>query len=203
MRYLTRITSFFIALMLTHGAWSQLPFPTQLKDSVRSKILRGEIYRKTEVDTQKDPPNMAQQKLNFIISGLHPNSCAVALQKLSQYEEYSKYIDFIRLSRYNKKSGRIYLYLEASILPFNMALDFKIPRITKTGTYPFEFDKGFLHGLKGEIQVIDGPNNRCLFFSNARWQGADSGIPDLIFELFTNTLAEKSMEVLFRISRKI
>src|SRR5690606_15717612 len=113
MRYLTRITSFFIALMLTHCALAQLPFPTQLKDSVRSKILKGEIYRKTEVDTLKDPPNMAQQKLNFIISGLHPNSCAVALQKLSQYEEYSKYIDFIRLSRYNKKSGRIYLYLEA------------------------------------------------------------------------------------------
>lgn len=203
MRYLTKITSFFIALMLTHGAWAQSPFPTHLKDSVRAKILSGEIYRKTEVDTFKTPPGIAQQKLEFIISGLHPNSCSVALQKLSRYEEYSKFIDFVKLSRYNEKTGRIYLYLQASILPFNMALDFKIPRITRPGNYPFEFDKGFLYGLKGEIKVIDGPNKRCLFFSDARWQGPDSGIPDLIFELFTNTLAEKSMELLFRISRKI
>lgn len=203
MRYLTRITSFFIALMLTQSALAQAPFPAPLKDSVRNKILSGDIYRKSEVDTVKNEAGIKRQKLDFIISGLHPNNCSVALQKLSRYEEFYKFIDFVKLSSYNEKTKRIYLLLDADILPFRMALDFKIPRITKVGSYPFSFDKGFLDGLKGTIHVINGPNNRCLFYSDAYWQGPDTGIPDIIFELFSSTLAEKSMEVLFRISRKI
>jgi len=40
-------------------------------------------------------------------------------------------------------------------MPYEMRLIFKLPRITKTGSYPYQFEEGFLKNLKGEIKVIN------------------------------------------------
>ena len=80
-----------------------------------------------------------------------------------------------------------------------MRLTFKLPRITKVGSYEFVFDQGFLKDLKGTIYVVNY-KNRCLFFTKAQWTGPSTGFPDIIFEFFSQTLAKISMEKLFRIS---
>ncbi|MDD0852286.1 hypothetical protein HBN50_04215 [Halobacteriovorax sp. GB3] len=167
-----------------------------------TRIKNGQIYRKTTIRTIEEKGNRLQE-LDFSISGLHPNSCHTALAKLSQYENYHEYLDFIKKSQYSEKTNRVRFFMQSAILPFNMILDFKIPRITKKGSYPFSFDKGFLKELKGTIHVYQGPHNRCLFYSEAKWKGKHTGIPNMVFELFANTLSEKSMEILFRISRLI
>ena len=171
-----------------------LPFKT---NSIHH-IEKGIIVTNTDVQGQKIQ-GIKKQKLEFKIAGLHKKSCSFALRKLSYYERYHQYLDFVKKSNYDQKQGRIDFYISASILPFSMRLNFKIPRITKPGVYPFTFDRGFLKGLKGNIHVSTY-KNKCLFFTNAHWQGKHSGINNSLFEFFTNVLTKAAMENLFRIS---
>ncbi len=142
------------------------------------------------------------QKLNFQISGLHPKDCRFALRKLSQYERFSDELDFVKKSSYDEADGRIRLLLSSSLLPYNMILHFKIPRIKKPGLYHFEFDDGFLLGLKGEIHVSEH-EKRCLFYGSAAWKGPDTGINSLVFEFFSSTLGRLAIENLFRFSKTL
>ena len=171
---------------------SKLPF----KPNTINHIEKGVIVTNTQVQGMQ---NNKIQKLNFKIAGLHKRSCSFALRKLSHYESFHRHLSFVKSSSYDEKKGRVNFYMRASILPFNMRLNFKIPRMTKTGVYPFTFDRGLLKGLKGNIHVSEH-KKRCLFFSHAHWQGKHSGINGTIFEFFTNTLTKLAMKNLFRIS---
>jgi hypothetical protein len=168
---------------------------TPLSSSIQKKLIKNIIFSETEVESL---PNN-QQKLIFHLAGLHLKSCKIALTKLSKYENYEKYLDMVKKSYYNEKTQILKFFLQAYILPFKMILEFKLPRIIKPGLYHFQFLKGFLKGLKGEIHVSQY-KNRCFFYSTAKWKGPDSGIFDFIFEFFASTLSKMSMEKLFIIS---
>lgn len=171
--------------------WQRLP----LENSTKEKLFSDNaLYCKSKVESDE-----ATQSLQYFIGGLHKKNCRVALSKLSQYERFSEFIDFVEKSSYDEKSQRITLYLGHLLLPFDMILDFEIPRIKKPGIYPFHFDKGFLKGLTGEISVSTH-RNRCLFVSEARWKGPKSRIPDQVFSFFSQALGKNAMETLFRIS---
>jgi hypothetical protein len=174
--------------------FDHLPF----SDSQKKKILENEKIIRSDVEsTTKE--SKKRQSLDFMITGLHPKSCKFALRKLSRYENFKKYISFIKSSKYDEKNGRVSFKLSSIIFPFDMSLDFKLQRITKPGIYKFSFDKGFLKDLQGSIHVT-AHGNRCLFYSTAVWEGKHTGIPNLIFEIFSATAAEISMSKLFRIS---
>lgn len=175
-----------------------LPYNKKLKQ----KILNGEIFSESKVKSSKVSTSQGQseqQELNFSIAGLHEKSCDYVLKKLSLYEDYSKFIDFVKRSEYSDKTGEINFLLSHTLLPYDMGLIFKLPRITKPGIYPFIFERGILTNLKGNIYVINH-NKRCLFYSTANWSGPDTGFPNLVFEFFSQTLAKMTMERLFRIS---
>jgi hypothetical protein len=159
------------------------------------KIKKGLVLCQSKVDDFEEK----KQKLDFNIAGLHPKDCRFALRKLSLYEKYSEYIGLVKQASYNEKNQRIRLLLSSTLLPFNMIMDFKLPRITTTGSYQFSFDQGFLNGLAGTINVYEY-QNRCLFYSTAQWQGPHTGISSTIFQLFSSTLGKMTMETLFRIS---
>lgn len=169
--------------------YDNLPYSVKVKNKI---VNENRIFVISKVESFDK-----KQSLNFEITGLHPKSCSWALVKLSQYEQYSNFLDFVKSSEF--KDNRINFLLDSSIMPYPMRLNFVLPRITEPGVYPFKFDKGFLKGLFGKIHVSNH-ENRCLFHSTAVWVGPETKIPDKIFELFSHTLARISMETLFRIS---
>lgn len=174
--------------------WEKLPY----NEGTKSKLMDGGFF----VESKVDSPSEKQQRLAFHIAGLHPKDCRFALRKLSQYERFKDELDFVKKSEYNDEKGRIHLLLSSSILPFNMILDFKIPRIKSPGLYPFSFEDGFLKDLKGNIHVSEH-KNRCLFYGTANWQGEDTGINSLVFEFFSSTLGRLAIQNLFRFSRTL
>ncbi len=175
-----------------------------LKRPIKTYISKGEIYANSEVETVvlakfNSGKVVEGQSLDFRTSGLHKKDCRFALKKLSKYENFKKYLDFVADSKYDDEKKRVFFLLSSKILPFDMILDFKLPRITKEGAYKFQFDKGFLNGLSGVIHVSNF-KNRCLFYTEAFWQGPKTKIPNIIFEFFSTTLSKLAMKNLFRIS---
>ena len=171
-----------------------LPYKKKLKE----KILEGSIFSESRVKSLTIADKKIQE-LNFSIAGLHEKNCTYALKTLSLYEGYSKFLDFVKESSYNEKDEVINFKLSHTLLPYDMRLLFKLPRITKPGNYNFIFEEGILKDLKGTIFVINH-QNQCLFYSKAQWRGPTTGFPDLIFEFFSQTLSKLTMEKLFRIS---
>lgn len=141
----------------------------------------------------------AVQNLRAHIFTLHPKNCAFALNKLSKYEELKNHIDFIKVSRYSPKTKDLYFYLDHALMPFPMSLQFELERMTKTGNYPFTFKRGMLKDLKGVIFIRE-ENKRCFLGSTVKWTGPKTKIPDLVFEVMAQTLAEKALQKLVRIS---
>lgn len=190
----------FLLIMVHDGkanplTLQSLPYSSKLI----KKISQGAIYAHSQVKTLKEK-NIKKQVLKFSVTGLHEKSCRFALRKLSRYEIYKNHIGFIEESRYLKHQGRVDFLLSSFLLPYDMRLNFSIPRIKSPGSYPFFFDQGFLKNLQGLIQV-SRVQDRCLFHTTAHWKGPYSGIPDSIFEFFSSALSELAMKNLFRISR--
>ena len=173
---------------------SILPYKKNLKE----KIFEGSVFSESNVKSYKTDQK-SMQELNFTIAGLHPKSCSYALKKLSLYESYYKFLDFVKESKFDEKKGEINFLLVHPLLPYDMRLMFNLPRITKEGVYPFTFDQGILKDLKGKIYVINY-KERCLFFTKADWVGPHTGFPNILFEVFSQTLSKMGMERLFRIS---
>lgn len=152
------------------------------------------IVKSNVSDTEKT------QTMKFKVAAIHKRSCKPVLDKLSRYEDYSQYMDFVIKSKYMEKKQIVYFLLESSLLPFKMSLSFKIPRIKKPGKYPFEFQHGIFKGLTGTIEVHQ-LLGECLFFTHANWTGKKTSIPNVIIEMFSETLTRKSFEKLFRIAK--
>lgn len=204
-----KITLFFL---LIFSAYSCTLFSAELdhnilpyKKNLKDKILIGELFSESRVSSKKITVNGKEkeiQELHFTIAGLHQKSCEYALKKLSLYENYSHFLDFVKTSEYDLFTSEIDFLISHTLLPYDMRLVFKLPRITTTGVYPFSFNRGLLINLKGNIYVINH-NKRCLFFTKADWEGNHTGFPNVVFEFFSQTLAKISMERLFRISNTL
>lgn len=192
------ITAVFYSLSIICNAVYANDFKGIEPDIKEILVDKKRIYRKAVIETKEN-----KQSLDYKIYGIHPNKCSIALKKLSRYEKFHEYIDIVKLSGYSETKKQIYLYLDHTLMPFPMSLSFIIPRITKPGIYPFTFDKGFLKGLRGEINVRQLSDGRCLFFSTSFWQGNKTSIPDTLFEMFSETLGELAMQKLFRVSRRL
>ncbi len=195
MRYLAKIIQVFLPLLIIEVSMANAYEGIEKK--IVKIIKKGEIYRSAQVDSHDK-----LQSLDYKIFGLHPNKCKYALKKLSKYERFHEYLDIVKLSGYDKKKKLIYLYLDSTILPFPMVLNFKIERIEGPGLYKFSFDKGFLKGLKGNI-IVKEDGDKCLFHASSYWKGQKSSIPDTIFEIFSETVGELVMKNLFRVSKQI
>ncbi|MFN8370184.1 MAG: hypothetical protein U0T83_06115 [Bacteriovoracaceae bacterium] len=161
------------------------------------ELKKGNIITNLDVSTLE---NKTKQNLNFLIKGMHPNNCSTALRKLSLYEQFSTFLDFVKQSYYHEPSQVLTFHLDSPILPIPFILTFKLPRITKEGIYPFNFEIGMFKGLQGQI-IIDEFDNRCIFLTSAHWEGPHTGFNETLIEVFASTLAKLGMEKLIRISR--
>jgi hypothetical protein len=178
-------------------SFEKLPY----NKSIKENILNNEIFSESRVESSGSKGS-GIQSLDFSIVGLHPKSCEYALKKLSLYEEYSSYLDFVKVSKYNEEKKEIDFFLDHPLLPYQMELTFMLPRVRTTGNFPFKFQVGILKDLSGIIYV-EKYQERCLFYTTASWKGPHTGIPGFILEIFSQTLSKISMEILFRISSSL
>ena len=158
-------------------------------------LLKGEVISVGNVTSPSDK----EQQMMLFVSGVHPRNCVRAMRKLSLYENYTNYIDFIKKSSYDDKKEIVTFVMDHALLPFPMVLTFKIPRITKEGHYPFTFDHGFLKDLKGTIAVKE-VGKFCLLTMKTDWRGPETKIPNVAFEAFIQTVGKLGLEHLIRVS---
>jgi hypothetical protein len=159
------------------------------------ELLSGGVVSSGQVDS----PSENEQRMSLFVSGVHPRNCTRAMRKLSLYENYHSYMDFIKTSRYDEASKKFSFTIDHSLLPFPMIVSFKIPRITKEGHYPFTFEEGFLKDLKGTV-IVKEVGKFCLLGLKSDWRGPKSRIPNLVFSTFVQTIGKLGLEHLIRVS---
>ncbi len=192
MRHIKLLLIFLVSTSL-HSA--------QIDSDMWKKLKEGYILAYSDVESSKELGPEAQS-LDYKIYGLHPRKCGFALKKISRYEKYSTFIDFVKKSSYSEESQTVFFDFSSILLPYDMLLSFKLPRIEQPGMYEFLFEKGFLKGLVGTITVKE-EKSKCLFIGTANWNGPSSSIPDSIFEFFSKNLGKAAMERIFRFSSKL
>ncbi len=158
-------------------------------------LLKGNVVSVGKVDSPSDK----EQQMMLFVSGIHPRNCTRAMRKLSLYENYSSYMDFIKTSKYDDVSQKFTFTIDHTLLPFPMIVGFKIPRITKEGHYPFTFEDGFLKNLKGTV-IVKEVGKFCLLGLKTDWRGPESRIPDVVFGTFVQTVGKIGLEHLIRVS---
>ncbi len=158
-------------------------------------LLKGEVVSEGKVDS----PAPKEQQLMLFVAGIHPRNCTRAMRKLSLYENYNQYMDFVKQSSYNDETQKISLMIDHTLLPFPMILSFKIPRIKGEGHYPFVFEDGFLKNLKGTVGV-KAIGKYCLLSLKTDWRGPETKIPNIVFSTFLQTVGKLGLEHLIRVS---
>lgn len=171
------------------------PFFTPSEGQIKD-LLKGEVISVGQVSTPKEK----FQQMMLFVAGVHPRNCTRAMRKLSLYENYSDYMDFIKTSKYDEKTQKFTFTIDHTLLPFPMIVGFKIPRITKAGHYPFTFEDGFLKDLKGTV-IVQDVGKFCLLGLKADWTGPESKIPNIVFGSFVQTVGKLGLEHLIRVSR--
>lgn len=195
--------------------FDQLPYSKKIKERVKKnevlvfseltsydQMLNPELMKTLKPKHQKKfqgKKTTLFQKMKFSMVGLHTRKCRFALRKLSQYEDYSKYLNAVKESFYHEAKQEVNFLIAPSILPIQVRFFLKIPRIRKPGIYPFVFDRGFFKNLKGEFHVTE-LNKQCLVYIKGDWAGPHTGYSDFLLELFSKTTSKLCMEHMFRIS---
>ena len=170
------------------------PFFTPTEGQIED-LLKGEVISVGKVHS----PAPKEQQMFLFVSGIHPRNCTRAMRKLSLYENYHQYMDFIKTSTYNEKTQKFSFSIDHALLPFPMVVGFKIPRITKEGYYPFTFEDGFLRDIKGTV-IVQEMGKFCILGLKADWRGPESRLPNLIFGTFVQTVGKLGLEHLIRVS---
>jgi len=159
-------------------------------------LREGDVISVGKVDSPKDN----EQQLMLFVAGIHPRNCTRAMRKLSLYENYHQYMDFIKTSQYSDSTNKFSFTIDHALLPFPMIVGFKIPRITKEGHYPFVFEEGFLKNLKGTV-IVKEIGKYCLLGLKTDWRGPQTKIPSMVFGTFAQTVGKLGLEHLIRVSR--
>lgn len=180
---------------LTYAASTGTPYDF-LTPEAKQKIDKGQNYLLSHVETDKTG---STQTFKFSLAARHPKSCRFALKKLKRYEDYRQFIEMVTTSLYQEEKEDLYLELDPPIISDKLVLNFKIPRIERPGSYPFRFDRGFLNGLLGNIEVFEY-KHRCIFSITANWTGKKTRYSDQILSLFAGTASELALNKLIRIS---
>lgn len=141
-----------------------------------------------------------QQTFEMKVMAMHKKRCRKAIRKLSLLEEYEKWIDFIKSSKYQEQSHLYTILADHPLLPYRMRIHIIVERPTKPGRYTFTFPTGMFVGLRGHF-IIKEVDKKCLFYAQSYWIGRPTKIPNFAIEIFSETLSRIGGEVLMRKSQ--
>ncbi len=194
--FMTMVFSRDVFSAVTHSS-----NPVALNQKVIKMLEKGRVIVKSEVNSFVDKKTKVKmQRLDFSVLGMQTNRCSRSLRKLTLYENYKDYLEFVLQSRYYEKTARAEFVIKPPFIKNLFVLKINIPRIRKEGSYPYILVKGIFPNLKGTIHVIKY-KNKCIFYNLASGQGKYTGYWDTILETITSTLGKAGMERLLRISK--
>ena len=165
-------------------------------------LEQGRVIVKSEVQTIKaEGEEQKKQKLTLYLAGLHSEKCETSIEKLKEYEKFSEYITFITKSTYDESNKHIAMNLNGSpFVPIDFTLEVTIDRLSTPKTYPYIMGAGLFQGLKGDLDIVQAPENRCLYYVTGDYLGQSTGMPDFVVETLANGIGKKGLERLFKIS---
>ena len=100
---------------------------SQLSANENKQLHKNKIIADSNVETISK--NKSEFQALLYGASYHQNSCKDVFKILGEYENYQNIIGFIKLSTYDPKSKKVFFTLSHFLLPFDMYLTFKIPRI--------------------------------------------------------------------------
>ncbi|MEX0798990.1 MAG: hypothetical protein WEB87_05775 [Bacteriovoracaceae bacterium] len=155
-------------------------------------LTQGNILSEADVNSEAD-----WQEFSLKAAGWHNKKCSLVLRKLSMLENYQEWISFIKSSTYQEKNRLFTLKADHTLLPYPMLVHIIMDRPNKEGVYDFAFPTGIFAGLKGRYHIRQ-IKNRCLIYTDSYWKGKKTNIPNLVIELFSETLSKRGAELLMR-----
>ncbi|MAZ47926.1 MAG: hypothetical protein CME65_05145 [Halobacteriovoraceae bacterium] len=192
-------------LVLSFYSASLYAIPKDLKQYLKSRwklsyteekyLDQGKILTDANVTDQQ-----GLQSFDMQATAWHQKKCRKVIRKLSQFELYPEWISFIKKLRYNDQTKLMTMHADHPLLPFPMIVNIVVERPKKPGHYKFRFPTGIFKGLTGYFDIAQY-NNRCHLYVESHWTGKKSKIPNLVIELFSETLARIGGEILMRQSR--
>ncbi len=164
----------------------------KLSKTQKKYLKNGKVLADAEVETIEN-----MQTFRLQVFAYHDKKCRKVIRKMSMFESYKEWINFINHSTYDPKTHLLTLKANHPLLPYPMIIYIITERPTKPGRYPFSFPTGLFGGLKGYFEITEF-NNRCLFYAHSNWLGKKTKIPDFVVELFSETLSKLGGEMLMR-----
>ena len=194
MKLFTIIIIFFLNFNATATADLQIFLKNKWKLSKTQMryFNNAKILAKSEVDDFDDKQSFGMKALVK-----HPRKCSKALRKLSLLEQYQDWINFIKMSKYDPKNRLFTIKADHPLLPFPMIVHIIVDRPTKEGRYPFVFPTGMFRGLSGYFEIREF-NKKCVFYAHSNWIGKKTKIPNIVIEIFSETLSKIGGEILIR-----
>lgn len=164
----------------------------KLNSAQKTALIEGEVLSDATVNS--DDINQ-----HFFLHGMamHKKGCRKVLRKLSVFENYKEWISFIERSDYVEKNNLLTLKADHLLLPYPMIVFIIVDRPTKPGIYPFLFPIGLFKNLSGFFEVKE-INGRCIVYTESKWSGPKTKIPNLAIEVFSEALSIKGAEILMR-----
>jgi hypothetical protein len=172
-----------------------LHFWPAIQDNQISSLKEShEIIVESKAESLDDGKN---QTFTMRALGLHPQKCHKVLKKLSRFEDYHQWLDFLSDISYYEKQDRLTFKANHLLLPFPMTVTIITKRPTTVGEYPFYFPNGIFTGLKGAVQIYQLPEG-CALFAQSFWSGKHTQINNFVIEVFTSTLTKIGAKILIR-----
>jgi|GEM_PF-4443222 len=164
-------------------------------------LLEGHTVANSDVETYKGELNgekdSKKQKMLTKVAAFHSLDCNPVLKKLSQYERYDSYFDFIKNSKY--QNGHATMNLNISLISVNFDIDMKIDRVNKVGKYDFILNAGDMKNVIGFLEVKE-LRGRCFVYTSMTYDGVHSGYWDSFMETFFTKVAYLGVDKIFKIS---
>ncbi len=167
----------------------------KLSKTQKKYLKNGEVLAISNVEDFE-----SKQSFELKALAMHPKKCRRALRKLSLLESYQNWIDFIKESTYSPDNRLFTIKADHPLLPFPMIVHIIVDRPTKEGKYPFTFPTGMFRGLNGFFEIKE-INKKCVFLANSNWVGPKTKIPNLVIEIFSETLSKVGGKILIRKTR--
>lgn len=164
----------------------------KLNQSSLSYLNKGQVLAEADVGSKEN-----NQSFSLNAAGWHNKKCSIVLRKLSMLENYAQWISFVKSSEYHERGKLFTLRADHALLPYPMIVHIIMERPTKPGRYNFTFPTGIFKGLSGHY-IIEEREKRCLIYATSSWSGKETGIPNLVIELFVEGLTKKAAEFLIR-----
>lgn len=155
-------------------------------------LLNENVLAKSEVSSKDKVQKFKMQAIAF-----HPKKCRKVIKKLARFENYPDMIDFIKSTTYHEKNHFLTVKADHTLLPFPMIVHIVMKRPDKEGVYKFKFPTGIFKGLSGTFTIKEVAN-KCSVYAESFWQGQTTKIPNLVIEIFSETLTKIAVQTLIR-----